>query len=103
LIGCDVKQIRFRTNIIPIHYVCSETKSKQKERQHFIKSFINLAADHGKLNNPADSKTMNKNEKMMSRGQQNKSKRESIGQDYELSAGAESEKDRSTKRLPTGT
>jgi hypothetical protein len=87
-----------------IYCVCSETRSKQKERQHFIKSFINLAANHlfGKLSNPADSKTVKKNEKMMSKGQQNKSKRESIGQDYELSRGAESERERSTKRLPTG-
>jgi hypothetical protein len=54
------------------------------------------------MNNPSD--TMKKGEKLQSKGQQEEKtyNQDVRGMDTELSKGAESERERSTKRLGTG-
>ena len=52
------------------------------------------------MNDSSD--TMKKEEKLASKGQQNKDEVEMQGMSHELSKGAESERERSTKRPGTG-
>jgi hypothetical protein len=51
----------------------------------------------------SDTNTMKKREKLQSKGQQEKTNKQDVqGMDNELSKGAESERERSTKRSGTG-